>query len=215
MAKTWNADDPKAGLMARKRRLIVEAAEAAFLEAGYAEASVNRIAADAGVSIKTLYRHYESKADLFSAVMEAACGRSRPEDGAPITPAWSDLPPAEALPAAGVEHLGHLLSTEQVALHRVVVRDAHRFPDLGRRYLEATTVERDRVFAAYLDRWSGPEGWTISDRRAAASTFAALLKAGLWDEVLCGTCVPSAAAISDHARVAAARMLVLLCTGTF
>ena len=75
MAKTWSADNPKAALMARKRAVIVDAALKAFLEAGYAEASVNRIAAAAGVSIKTLYRHYDSKDDLFSAVMEAACGK--------------------------------------------------------------------------------------------------------------------------------------------
>ena len=73
MAKTWSTDNPKAALMARKRAAIVDAALKAFLEAGYAEASVNRIAAAAGVSIKTLYRHFESKDDLFSAVMQAAC----------------------------------------------------------------------------------------------------------------------------------------------
>jgi len=54
MAKTWSADNPKAALMARKRAVIVDAALKAFLEAGYAEASVNRIAAAAGVSIKTV-----------------------------------------------------------------------------------------------------------------------------------------------------------------
>ena len=56
MAKTWSADNPKAALMARKRAAIVDAALKAFLEAGYAEASVNRIAAAAGVSIKTVRR---------------------------------------------------------------------------------------------------------------------------------------------------------------
>jgi AcrR family transcriptional regulator len=75
MAKTWSADNPKAALMARKRAVIVDAALKAFLDAGYAEASVNQIAATAGVSIKTLYRHFESKDDLFSAVMQAACGK--------------------------------------------------------------------------------------------------------------------------------------------
>ena len=74
MVKTWSADNPKAALMARKRAAIVDAALAAFLGAGYAEASVNAIAASAGVSIKTLYRHFESKDELFAAVMQAACG---------------------------------------------------------------------------------------------------------------------------------------------
>jgi len=77
MVKTWSDDNPKAALMSRKRAVIVDAALRAFLENGYAESSVNRIAKEAGVSIKTLYRHFESKDDLFSAVMEAACAKMR------------------------------------------------------------------------------------------------------------------------------------------
>src|SRR5260370_33656999 len=107
MAKTWSADNPKAALMARKRAVIVDAALKAFLAAGYAEASVNRIAAAAGVSIKTLYRHYESKDDLFSAVMQAACGkppRDSDEQNEP-PPNWHELPPAQGLPHGRAEHL--------------------------------------------------------------------------------------------------------------
>lgn len=35
---------------------------------------------------------------------------------------------------AGREYLRHLLSEEQLALYRVVTRDADRFPELGRQY---------------------------------------------------------------------------------
>ncbi len=73
MVKIWSDNDPKAALMTRKRKMIVDAALQAFLESGYGESSVNRIAAAAGVSIKTLYRHFESKDELFNAVMQAAC----------------------------------------------------------------------------------------------------------------------------------------------
>src|SRR3979411_2200389 len=104
MVKTWSADNPKAALMARKRAAIVDAALKAFLDAGYAEASVNQIAATAGVSIKTLYRHFESKDDLFSAVMQAACGKTPGADvpeGDEPPPVWYDALPADALPKAG------------------------------------------------------------------------------------------------------------------
>jgi AcrR family transcriptional regulator len=156
MAKTWSADHPKAALMARKRALIVGAATKAFLGVGYAEASFNQIAASAGVSIKTLYRHFESKDDLFSAVMQAACGKiPRADPGEAgrdrLPPAWYSAPPAEALPRAGEEYLRHVLSRDQLALYRVVARDAPRFPDLGRRYQEETIGSRDAAFAGYLD----------------------------------------------------------------
>jgi AcrR family transcriptional regulator len=210
MVKTWSADDPKAALMARKRAQLVEAALKAFLEAGYAEASVNQIAAAAGVSIKTLYRHFESKDELFSAVMQAACGAA--EDGEQA-PAWYAAPPAEALPRAGEEYLRHALSPDQLALHRVVTRDAHRFPELGRRYQEQTTGNRDARFAGYLDLWTEREGWKVRDKRAAAQVFAALLKAPIYDEVLLGLRRPSKTEIVDRAREAAQSMLVLLRSG--
>ena len=213
MAKTWSADNPKAALMEHKRALIVEAALKAFLESGYAEASVNRIAAEAGVSIKTLYRHFENKDDLFSAVMHAACA-SLPGVATPVrSPEWYALPPAEALPLAGQDYLHHALSDEQLALYRVVIRDAHRFPELGRRYRKETTGARDSTFAGYLDLWAKREGWKIRDRHAAAQVFAGLLKARLYDEALLGERRPSKAEIAAHAKAAAGRMLELLASG--
>ncbi len=89
--KTWSADNPKASLMKRKRGAIVEAARQAFLENGYAQTSMDRIAETAGVSIKTVYRHFENKDDLFSAVMQAACSpggfeelKGKKQDQAPL-----------------------------------------------------------------------------------------------------------------------------------
>ena len=218
MAKTWSADNPKAALMARKRAVIVDAALKAFLDAGYAEASVNQIAATAGVSIKTLYRHFESKDELFSAVMQAACGKvpgaDIPKDDEP-PPAWYDAPPADALPKAGEEYLRHVLSQDQLALYRVVTRDAHRFPELGRRYHQATTGTRDAKFAGYLDLWAKRERWSVRDKRAAAQVFAGLLKARIFDEVLLGLRQPSNAEIARKAREAAKSMLLLLNDGRF
>lgn len=213
MAKTWSADNPKAALMDRKRAVIVEAALKAFLDAGYAEASVNHIAADAGVSIKTLYRHFESKDDLFSAVMQAACGKlpgtDLPKQEEP-PPVWYEAPPTEAFPLAGEEYLFHALSSDQVALYRVVTRDAHRFPELGRRYQEATTGSRDAKFIGYLDLWAEREGWIVRDPHAAAQVFAGLLKAHIFDDVLFGLHQPSQTEVTAHAREAAQNMLLLL-----
>jgi len=212
MAKTWSADNPKAALMARKRAVIVDAALKAFLEAGYAEASVNRIAAAAGVSIKTLYRHYESKDDLFSAVMQAAFGKppgSDSDEQDKPAPRWYALPPAEALPQAGAAYLRHVLSQDQLALYRVVVRDAHRFPELGRRYREVMTGTRGAIFIRYLDLWADREGWIVRDKQTATDVFAGLLKAGIFDEALLGPRQPSDDEIVDQAQAAAQNMLLL------
>jgi AcrR family transcriptional regulator len=213
MAKTWTADNPKAALMARKRAAIVGAATEAFLDAGYAESSVNQIAAAAGVSIKTLYRHFDSKDELFSAVMQAACGTVEGVE-APA-PDWYEDPPSVAGPRAGAEYLAHALSREQIALYRVVTRDAHRFPELGRRYQQVVIGGRDAVIAGYLDRWIPKEGWTVRNKTAAGQAFVALLKAGVFDEVLHGLRTPDAVEIAERAAEASRRWLILLAAGRF
>src|SRR5258708_16810408 len=71
--KKWLVDNPKAALMEQKRTTIVAAARESFLESGYSQASMDGIAKAAGVSVKTIYGHFENKNELFSAVMQAAC----------------------------------------------------------------------------------------------------------------------------------------------
>lgn len=211
MVKTWSDDNPKAALMAGKRAAIVGAARAAFLEAGYAEASVNRIAADAGVSIKTLYRHFESKDELFSAVMQAVCA----ESAGTGAPGWYEEPPAIALPHAGAEYLRHALSREQLALYRVVTRDADRFPELGRRYHAETGARRAVMVREYLDRWTEPAGLRVRDPDCVGRVFEALLRAGLFDGALHGLHMPTESEILRQSEDAAARLLVLLQAGQF
>lgn len=123
--RTWAENDPKARLMARKREAIINAALAAFLEEGYGGSSVNRIAASAGVSITTLYRHFDSKDDLFVAVIQEACDTSAQT----ADPQWLNLPPLEGLTEAGCELLQHILSEQQLALFRVVTRTRNASPN--------------------------------------------------------------------------------------
>jgi len=221
--RSWSSDNPKASLMSRKRFLIVSAARQAFLEGGYAKASMDTIAKAAGVGIKTLYRHFENKDDLFSAVMQAACnpeafdevsGEWKEPAEEPDRP-WFSKVPRTALVAAGVECLHHTLSAEQLALYRVVTQDAHNFPELGRRYQEQVIERSNNIFVDYLTRWASHEEWRIRDKRGAARAFMALLRAGIFEETLHGLREFSDAEIASHARRSAAQMLVLLQASSF
>ncbi len=62
--------------MVRDKKLhhesIIEAATAEFSEYGYADASMRRIAAAAGMSASGLYKHFASKEEMFSAIVEPA-----------------------------------------------------------------------------------------------------------------------------------------------
>jgi AcrR family transcriptional regulator len=51
------------------RQLILDAAERVFTAKGYEGANTDEIAAEAGVARSVLYRHFETKADLFHAAV--------------------------------------------------------------------------------------------------------------------------------------------------
>lgn len=53
----------------RKRQAIVEAATNVFLHKGYAITSMDEIAAEAGVSKRTVYDHFENKENLFQTIL--------------------------------------------------------------------------------------------------------------------------------------------------
>ena len=56
-----------------KRQAILEAAKHAFIKHGFSGGSMDAIAEAAPVSKPTLYNHFHSKSDLFSAVIQSQC----------------------------------------------------------------------------------------------------------------------------------------------
>src|SRR5262249_25961470 len=60
---------------AERRAQILEAGTGAFARAGFAATGLDNIAAEADITRVLLYRHFDSKADLYRAVLERACGR--------------------------------------------------------------------------------------------------------------------------------------------
>lgn len=128
--KNWAPDHPKAKLMARKRSAILAAAKDIFLRLGYEGASMEQIAAAADVSIMTLYRHAESKDDLFAAVIAGACNPDDEAEQAQFAQLMQ-RPLDEVLVAVGMIAQQRLADAETVALMRAVMAEATRFPHLG------------------------------------------------------------------------------------
>lgn len=61
---------PLTRLTDRKREAIVQAAIGEFREHGFNGTSMDRVAAAAGVSKRTVYNHFPSKEELFEAILE-------------------------------------------------------------------------------------------------------------------------------------------------
>ena len=66
-----------------RREQILRAAARAFARAGFAATSLDDVAQEAGITRAILYRHFESKADLYRAVLDQAQRRLAEATGAP------------------------------------------------------------------------------------------------------------------------------------
>ncbi|MCW5716759.1 MAG: TetR/AcrR family transcriptional regulator [Bauldia sp.] len=132
--REWTENDPKAGLLARKQAAILAAARREFLEKGFGDATMAGIAASAGVSVATLYRHAHSKEELFEAVVAL---RRDPQEIAAGLARIAELPLPEALVFFGEGITGMMVSPEVLAMHRMVIAEAERFPHLGRAVFDA------------------------------------------------------------------------------
>lgn len=60
---------------AERREQILTAATRAFARNGYADTGLDDVATEAGVTRVLLYRHFDSKADLYRALLDRACTR--------------------------------------------------------------------------------------------------------------------------------------------
>jgi TetR/AcrR family transcriptional repressor of mexJK operon len=122
----------------------MQAATEVFIAEGY-QASVDRIAALAGVAKQTLYNHFPRKADLFAEVIRQSTVEfivALGEDG-------EDL--RERLRRFGVRYRERLLSPTGLGMYRMLVAEAARFPELAAAFYEAgpqRTAERLRVMLA-------------------------------------------------------------------
>ena len=59
----------------QRREHILQAATRAFARSGFVATSLDDVAAEAGITRVLLYRHFDSKADMYRAVLDRTCAR--------------------------------------------------------------------------------------------------------------------------------------------
>ena len=119
------------GRTPRKRRAILAAATEAFLQHGYLGASMDEVAAKAGVSKQTVYKQFENKERLFAEIVLGTSDQLL--DG--LTKAYADTldqadDAREALRALAHYFLDSLTNPSVLQLRRLVIAEADRFPDV-------------------------------------------------------------------------------------
>lgn len=158
-----------------RRKAIVDIARDAFLEHGYAAASMSSVAAKLGGSKGTLYNYFPSKEELFAAVITDECEA----EFLAMTEFQPTAALEETLRGFGRRFLRYLLSDTALGFHRLLSAEAARFPELGRMFYAAgpqRTVDWMRDFLrGYMDEGRLRE----ADPAMAAAFLVGLLKSNL------------------------------------
>jgi AcrR family transcriptional regulator len=128
---TSTSSRPGRALDPAKRAAILEGARAVFMREGFAQGSMDAVAAEAGVGKQTIYRHFRSKEALVEALVEAMCA---PEV---VRPPTRFLPAGQRLRELLLTFVAGVTSPDSVRLYRAIVAEAERMPGLGRLFWEA------------------------------------------------------------------------------
>lgn len=129
------------------RAVIVDAARHAFAANGFAGTSTEALARSAGVSTKTLYRLFPTKAGLFEAmVMDrtdalVSTVKLRACDGGDVETALAD-----ALLMCGEL----MLDGEVIALQRVIAGESDKFPEIAETFFHKAIMRTQGALADWL-----------------------------------------------------------------
>ena len=124
---------PRPGRPSREQALllgdrILDIAADLFLEIGYGDTTIELVAEKARISKRTLYARYPDKATLFGAVVHRIVSRLRPPD---VSGLFVGGTLEEILTRLAGIILHAALDPQALALHRVIMAEATRFPDLA------------------------------------------------------------------------------------
>jgi TetR/AcrR family transcriptional repressor of mexJK operon len=166
-ARSGGRPSKSAALQLRDR--ILEAATELFLMEGYASTSIEAVAARAGISKKTFYHRFDDKAALFAAVVHRIIELIRPP---PEVPLLQGVKLEEILRRLAGIILRAALSPQAIALHRLVVAESVRFPNLVRAvHQDPASQEAIALIGDLLARELPDARLTVELQHFAASQF--------------------------------------------
>ena len=120
---------PSSAGAARLSENILDVATDLILTEGYGVTSIEAIARRAHISKRTFYSRYKDKAELFAAVVHRVVERLRPQDDVSLFEGGTI---EEILTRSAQVILRAALSSHALALYRVILAEATRFPELAK-----------------------------------------------------------------------------------
>jgi AcrR family transcriptional regulator len=164
-----------------RRQAILDIARDVFVEEGFSAASMSSIAARVGGSKATLYNYFSSKEELFVAMIQDQCDRNHAllfDFG----PDGDDF--IETLRRLGERFVRLMLSDEILVMHRLVIAEAGRFPQLGQTLYEAGPKRGHARLSAFLGDAMRHNGLYTDDMDRAAGQLMDLCLTDLYRQRL-------------------------------
>lgn len=177
-------DASRAGVkQGRKFDQVLDGARTVFMRDGFEGASVDDIVREAGVSKATLYSYFPDKRLLFIEVAKIEC---QAQSDAAVAQAEASPEIRHALTTAARRMTRFFMSDVGLQVHRIIVGESQRFPELGREFYESGPARLHSTLKKVLQRGVDEGHLKIGDIDLAADQFPELCKAGLHLQMLLG-----------------------------
>ena len=171
---------------------VLDLAANLFMKYGYDGVSMQMIVADTGGSYRDLYRQFGDKTSMFRQVVAKTCdvvlapiraiSRSTNETEMAVEPALTEL---------GLSYLNRILSAQVLALDRLIIAEAVRFPELPEIFMSSGPSVAYRDVSRLLVKLFGASGITLDDPKLAAKLFLHMIQSDLHLRALTGSIVSS------------------------
>ena len=167
----------------RKFDQVLDGARKVFMRDGFEGASVDDIVREAGVSKATLYSYFPDKRLLFIEVAKIEC---QAQSDAAVAQVEASQDVRTALSQAAKRMIRFFMSDVGLQVHRIIVGESQRFPEIGREFYESGPARVHTILRAFLQRAVDAGQLEIDDIDLAADQFPELCKAGLHLKLVLG-----------------------------
>ncbi len=180
--------EKKRSVSEQKRQAILDAAKEAFIDQGFAATSMDTVAKLAEVSKRTVYNHFPSKEDLFTAIVMELIGYFSQSMTMTFMP---EVPVREQLKAIAQAKVATMLNDDLLQISRLVLSETIRAPEKMSALMDKAQ-EGDNLFGQWLSEAHAHGVLKVDDLCYAGGQFASLIKGAVfWPVVVLGQPKPS------------------------
>jgi AcrR family transcriptional regulator len=147
---TDHAQAPAPERTAAKARAILQAAQAVFLEKGYLGTSMDEVAAVAGVSKVTVYKHFTDKHTLFTAVVTSAIEEAEQSTRSVVDHLGQSVDIEKDFRAFARQHIVEVTQPHLIKMRRMIIAEAARSSGLAQIWHRRGPEQAHHTLAAQI-----------------------------------------------------------------